>query len=318
MKKKILLISTGGTIASVRTADGLTPGLSGEELVAQVPALQSVCEIDVLQLMQLDSTNVGPQDWIRMAETIRDNYDSYAGFVISHGTDTMAYSSSALTYMLENLAKPVVLTGSQLSLTEEGSDAPANLLTAFHGAVSGRPGVFLAFAGKLHQGDAVKKLYTESFAGFGSVNVPVCAQLEADELHWNEAWLATCPASPEGAFSINTRLDSRVAVLELVPGLSGDVIKALADSGCRGIILKAYGAGGIPGAASCGNLLPAIDYALAKGVRVVATTQCLYDGVNMELYEVGVTALKHGVTAAGKETSEALAVKLMLELGKDN
>ena len=134
--KKILLIATGGTIASIQTENGMMPGLNGKELVEQVPDLGKICEIETVELMQLDSTNIQPAHWVEMANTVKENYSSYDGFVISHGTDTMAYSSAALYYMLENLSKPVIFTGSQLSLTEEGSDAPDNLVTAFTAAAN--------------------------------------------------------------------------------------------------------------------------------------------------------------------------------------
>ena len=273
--KKILLIATGGTIASVQTEDGMMPGLDGQGLIDRVPALKAICEIDTLELMQLDSTNIQPEHWIDMARTIKNNYDLYDGFVISHGTDTMAYSSAALYYMLENLNKPVVLTGSQLSLTEDGTDAPDNLITAFTAASTGRPGVYLAFYLKEH-----------------------------------------APKPATGDLIIHDQLSKKVVMIELTPGFDKNYIKFLVEAGCQGIVLKVFGSGGIPGVESPGNILPCIDYAISHGVQVVATTQCVFDGTHMDRYEVGVTALKHGVKSGGPLTSEALIVKMMLELGR--
>lgn len=318
--KKILLIATGGTIASVQTEDGMMPGLDGQGLIDRVPALKEICEIDTLELMQLDSTNIQPEHWIDMARTIKNNYDLYDGFVISHGTDTMAYSSAALYYMLENLNKPVVLTGSQLSLTEDGTDAPDNLITAFTAASKGRPGVYLAFYGRLIQGNAAKKLYTEHFQAFHSVNVPEVAVLEQGELKFNpdyEAYLKEhAPKPATGDLIIHDQLSKKVVMIELTPGFDKNYIKFLVEAGCQGIVLKVFGSGGIPGVESPGNILPCIDYAISHGVQVVATTQCVFDGTHMDRYEVGVTALKHGVKSGGPLTSEALIVKMMLELGQ--
>lgn len=318
--KKILLIATGGTIASVQTADGLMPGLDGKGLIEHVPELRNICHIDTMELMKLDSTNIQPEHWVQMARALEANYDKYDGFVISHGTDTMAFTSSALYYMLENLAKPVIITGSQLSLTEEGSDAPANLITAFTAAAKGRPGVYLAFYGRLIQGNTVKKLHTEQFYAFKSINAPEVAVLNHGELEFNpeyDQYLAQNPRHSSGSrLIIRDKLDTRVAVVDLIPGYKNEYITALVDAGCRGIVLNLYGAGGIPGTESPGNLLPAIDYAIAKGVKLLGATQCINDGVNMDRYEVGITALKHGVVSGGMLTSEAMVVKLMLELGE--
>ena len=319
--KKILLIATGGTIASVQTADGMMPGLDGKGLIERVPALKEICEIDTMELMQLDSTNIQPKHWKSMARTVESQYDKYDGFVISHGTDTMAYTSSALYYMLENLKKPVIITGSQLSLTEEGSDAPDNLITAFTAAAQGRPGVYLAFYGRLIQGNTAKKLHTEEFYAFKSINAPEAAVLKNGKLEFNpeyDKYLADNPHPATGqALKVRDKMDTRVVIVDLVPGYKQEYLKALVDAGCRGIVLNLFGSGGIPGEKSPGNLLPAIDYAISKGVKIIGATQCINDGVHMDRYEVGITALKHGVVSGGMLTSEAMVTKMMLELGEE-
>ena len=308
-KKKICLIATGGTIASVETPEGMKPLLDGKELLAKVPELESLGVIDIVELMQLDSTNIQPKDWIQMAQAIEERYADYDGFIITHGTDTMAHSSAALYYMLENLQKPVIFTGSQLSLVEEGSDAPANLLLAMYGAVSSVPGVYLAFHNKLMQGNAAKKLCTENFDGFYSINVPDVAVLEDGKIKWN---ISSDFIEPEKEFKINTAIDTNVAVFEVFPGFNTDIIRMAVDSGCKGIVLKGYGAGNVPSEESGNSFLPAIDYAVEKGVKVVLTTQCIYDGTDLERYEVGASALRHGVISGGDLTVEAILAKLML------
>lgn len=308
-KKKICLIATGGTIASVETPEGMKPLLDGKELLAKVPELESLGVIDIVELMQLDSTNIQPKDWIQMAQAIEERYADYDGFIITHGTDTMAHSAAALYYMLENLQKPVIFTGSQLSLVEEGSDAPANLLLAMYGAVSSVPGVYLAFNNKLMQGNAAKKLCTENFDGFYSINVPDVAVLEDGKIKWN---ISSDFIEPEKEFKINTAIDTHVAVFEVFPGFNTDIIRMAVDSGCKGIVLKGYGAGNVPSEESGNSFLPAIDYAVEKGVKVVLTTQCIYDGTDLERYEVGASALRHGVISGGDLTVEAILAKLML------
>lgn len=308
-KKKICLIATGGTIASVETPEGMKPLLDGKELLAKVPELESLGVIDIVELMQLDSTNIQPKDWIQMAQAIEERYADYDGFIITHGTDTMAHSAAALYYMLENLQKPVIFTGSQLSLVEEGSDAPANLLLAMYGAVSSVPGVYLAFHNKLMQGNAAKKLCTENFDGFYSINVPDVAVLEDGKIKWN---ISSDFIEPEKEFKINTAIDTNVAVFEVFPGFNTDIIRMAVDSGCKGIVLKGYGAGNVPSEESGNSFLPAIDYAVEKGVKVVLTTQCIYDGTDLERYEVGASALRHGVISGGDLTVEAILAKLML------
>lgn len=308
-KKKICLIATGGTIASVETPEGMKPLLDGKELLAKVPELESLGVIDIVELMQLDSTNIQPKDWIQMAQAIEERYADYDGFIITHGTDTMAHSAAALYYMLENLQKPVIFTGSQLSLVEEGSDAPANLLLAMYGAVSSVPGVYLAFHNKLMQGNAAKKLCTENFDGFYSINVPDVAVLEDGKIKWN---ISSDFIEPEKEIKINTAIDAHVAVFEVFPGFNTDIIRMAVDSGCKGIVLKGYGAGNVPSEESGNSFLPAIDYAVEKGVKVVLTTQCIYDGTDLERYEVGASALRHGVISGGDLTVEAILAKLML------
>ena len=308
-KKQVCLIATGGTIASVETPEGMKPLLDGKELLAKVPELESLGVIDIVELMQLDSTNIQPKDWIQMARAIEERYADYDGFIITHGTDTMAHSAAALYYMLENLQKPVIFTGSQLSLVEEGSDAPANLLLAMYGAVSSVPGVYLAFHNKLMQGNAAKKLCTENFDGFYSINVPDVAVLEDGKIKWN---ISSDFIEPEKELKINTAIDTHVAVFEVFPGFNTDIIRMAVDSGCKGIVLKGYGAGNVPSEESGNSFLPAIDYAVEKGVKVVLTTQCIYDGTDLERYEVGASALRHGVISGGDLTVEAILAKLML------
>lgn len=310
-KKRILVIATGGTIASRPTPDGLMPALSGEDLLAALPQLKEICEIDCLQLLQLDSTNLSPAHWIRMARAVAENREKYAGFVITHGTDTMAYSAAALYYMLENMDKPVILTGSMVPAGERGSDAEDNLLLAFEAALSGHPGVFIAFGGKILYGNDARKLASTDLSAFGNINRPLAGRFTDGHLTWQEEI-----SLPDGPFRLHDRLDRRVGVLKIVPGLPPSILKHFIDDGFKAVIIEGYGTGGIPDQESENNFLPLFTYAKERGCRLICTTQCTHNGVAMDHYEMGVRALRLGVESGGKLTTEALLAKVMIELGE--
>ena len=310
-KKHICVLATGGTIASRPTPNGLMPALSGEDILAMVPDLRARCDIDCVQLLQLDSTNLQPDHWIRMARAVAERRTQYDAFVITHGTDTMAYSAAALHYMLENIDCPVVLTGSQLPAGVPGTDAEQNLLTAFHAALGGRAGVYIAFGGRVMFGNDARKLCTMQLTAFGNINRPLAGRFAGGRL----TWLAEASA-PAGTFRLHDQLDTRVGVLKIVPGLPPKMLEAFVDAGFRAVILEGYGLGGIPDQESPMNFLPAFQYAKDHGCRLVCTTQCTYDGVDMDSYEMGVRAQQLGVEPGGTLTTEALLCKLMIELAE--
>jgi len=310
-KKRICVIATGGTIASVQGPDGLRPGLSGEGILALVPDVPGLAEVDCAELMSLDSSNLLPEHWQQMARAVAERREAYDGFVIIHGTDTMAYSAGALFLMLENIDRPVVLTGSQLPIGAPGTDAVQNLLTAIHGALSGVAGVFLAFAGNLHLAGAARKLYSRQLAGFGSIERPVAAIFKGSGYEWQ--WQ---PPGPQGDFRLSAELDDRVVVLKLVPGTDPDLLRLMVDAGYHAVIVEGYGAGGVPNGESPKDFLPALDYAAERNVRVVCTTQCVYDGAYLDTYEMGILAVKKGAVPGGRLHLELLAPAVMLALGQ--
>ena len=310
-KKHICVLATGGTIASRPTPNGLMPALSGEDILAMVPDLRARCDIDCVQLLQLDSTNLQPEHWIRMARAVAERRTQYDAFVVTHGTDTMAYSAAALYYMLENIDRPVVFTGSQLPAGVPGTDAEQNLLTAFHAALGGRAGVYIAFGGRVMFGNDARKLCTMQLTAFGNINRPLAGRFAGGRL----TWLAEASA-PAGTFRLHDQLDTRVGVLKIVPGLPPKMLEAFVDAGFRAVILEGYGLGGIPDQESPMNFLPAFQYAKDHGCRLVCTTQCTYDGVDMDSYEMGVRAQQLGVEPGGTLTTEALLCKLMIELAE--
>lgn len=310
--KRILLIATGGTIASRPTAaGGLAPALTSAELLACVPELAEVCQIDALQLYNLDSTNIGPDQWIGMVHAVRDHYDAYDGFVITHGTDTMAYTAAALAYMIQRSAKPVVLTGSQKSIYNRDTDARNNLyravLYACHPAAWG---VQLVFDGKVILGTRARKIRTKSFNAFSSIDYPDTAEFRDLRL----VPFLPMPAG-YGPVQFQDRLDPAVFVLRLVPGMRADIIPLLAGH-CNALILESFGVGGLPGGDD-GPLFAAVRDWCAAGRLAVFTTQVPHEGSDLAVYEVGRAAKAlPGVLEAQDMTPEAAAVKLMWALGQ--
>ena len=312
MQKRILLIATGGTIASRPTAAGaLAPALTSAELLACVPELAQLCRIDALQLYNLDSTSVGPEQWAGLAAAVRRHYADYDGFVITHGTDTMAYTAAALSYMIQRSAKPVVLTGSQKSIYSRDTDARNNLhravLYACHPAAWG---VQLVFDGQVILGTRARKTRTKSFNAFSSIDYPCTAEFRDLRL----VPFLPMPAG-YGQAAFYEKLDPRVFVLRLIPGMRADVIPLLAGH-CEALILESFGVGGLPGGDD-GPLFAAVRDWCAAGRLAVFTTQVPHEGSDLGVYEVGraVKALP-GVLEARDMTPEAAAVKLMWALGQ--
>ena len=298
--KKILLIATGGTIASRETAHGLRPALSGEDMRTAIGAADAA--IEVIDLLSLDSTNIAPSHWQMIARRVADVRTDYDGFIITHGTDTMAYTAAALYYMLENIDRPVVLTGSQRPLGRDGSDAEQNLRLAYEAACSDFAGVCVAFGGRLIHGNAAKKMYSladDAFRSIGRVEVDLSA-----------------PSAPFTPFRLHDALDERVAVIRLYPGMKPITIDAHIASGYRGIILEGYGCGSVPGDDAEESFLPSLDRARTRACTVVLTTQCIYDGADLSHYEVGVRAAQLGALAGGSLPIEALYARLMQRLAE--
>ncbi|MDO4178711.1 MAG: asparaginase [Phascolarctobacterium sp.] len=307
--KKILMIGTGGTIASVPGPDGLVPALDGQTMCKMVSGLANLCAIECKEILNLDSSNLSPRHWQQMAVTIAENYEAYDGFVITHGTDTMAYSAAALSIIIQNSAKPIVLTGAQLPIGTAASDAPNNILLAFKAAASDVPGVMLAFDKLVIAGSCAKKMCSQNFAGFFSINRQPLGIYDEGEIVWSEDALKKSPA---GKFVIHTNLEEKVAVIKLMPGLTSDVLDYYVAQGYKGLIIESFGAGGVPNAEN--NWLFALEKTIQAGVKVVCATQCVYDGVHLDTYPIGSLAKKLGAESAGNDTIEYSYAKLMWDL----
>ena len=311
--KRILMLGTGGTIACVPSADGLVPALDGPAMIRLVPELEEVCAIETKQILNLDSSNLSPEHWQIIAKAIAANYENYDGFVITHGTDTMAYTAAALSQMLHNCQKPVVLTGAQLPIQAEGSDAPNNIYHAFLAATSPLKGVALVFGDLVIHGAHAKKLYTQNFNGFASINREPLATISHNHLFWQKGALQG-GGYGEGEFSINTQLETKIAVVKIIPGATPDILDYYVKKGYKGLIIEGFGAGGVPNGDN--NWLPKLEQVLKQGLRVVCTTQCLYDGVHLDTYPMGILAERLGARSAGLDTIETALIKLMQELAQ--
>lgn len=307
-KKKILLLTTGGTIASVPGGEGLEPHRS-DVMERELNQLRTYYDITVRDVMCLDSSNIRPEEWQRIAQAIFEGRDGFDGIVVSHGTDTMAYTASAVTFMLPGIDLPVVFTGSQLPLADMLSDGPDNLRTAFAMAASGYPGVFLAFDRKVMLGCRAVKVRASGFSAFESVNARYAARVSNLGLVVDESVL---PKS-SGSARLCPKLSQNVFLLKLTPGLNPAIFDMLAAMGYKGIVIEAFGLGGM-------NVLHrglrGIRRCVEDGVSVVVTTQCLYDSANLEVYQVGSKLLELGVIQGRDMTSEAAMTKLMWALGQ--
>ena len=307
-KKHSLLLTTGGTIASLPGGEGLEPHRS-DVMERQLDQLRSYFDITVEDLMCLDSSNIRPAEWQQIARRVFETRLDFDGIVISHGTDTMAYTASAVTFMLPGLDKPVVFTGSQLPLTDILSDGPDNLRTAFAMAASGQPGVFLAFDRKVMLGCRAVKVRASNFSAFESVNARYAAQVSSNGLVVNPKGLPPISGAPQ----LRDGISQTVFLLKLTPGLSPEIFHALKGLGYKGIVIEAFGLGGMT---VLNRGLQGIRNAVNSGISVVVTTQCLYDSADLQVYQVGQQLLELGVIQGRDMTSEAAMTKLMWALGQ--
>ena len=308
--KKILMIGTGGTIASEMTPEGLTPELSTHQLLAYLPRIAQLCHVDCIQLYSLDSTSIHPAHWLGTAQAIREHYDDYDGFVISHGTDTMAYTAAALSYLVQDSPKPIILTGAQKPIWFDGTDSKRNLTDAFLYACRGCGGVQIVFNGRVILGTRARKTYSKSFRAFSSVNYPDLAVVQDEHL----LQYIRCESRPRPLFY--DRLDPNVGLLKLIPGTEDALAEFMLDR-YDGLIIESFGVGGIPQ-----RLMDAFaeglgDYDKTHKVLIL-TTQVTYEGSDVGIYEVGKRVKnRFRFLEAHDMTIEAVVTKIMWLLAQD-
>ena len=308
--KSVLLITTGGTIASVPGSEGLRPGVNSEALLQHVSRLNDYYRIDALDLLNLDSSNIQADEWISIARAIYEALPRYDGIVVTHGTDTMAYTASMVSFMLRGLKKPVVFTGSQMPIDNLLTDARNNLYTAFAAVNCGIPGVSIAFNRKIIPGCRAVKVRTMGFEAFESVNAGYLGQVYADGLRP----LCPIPKNPDSDVELKDAICREVFLLKLIPGINPDVLTMLKNMNYRGIVIEAFGAGGMQFVRT--SLTEHLRALTDAGIAVVVCSQCLYESSNLGLYEVGVKLLSCGVISARDMTTEAVVTKLMWALGQ--
>ena len=308
--KRILLLSTGGTIASRSRSGGLEPELTGEELIAELGDLSDRFDIHVQQILNLDSSNIQAEEWRIMAQAVYRNIGSNDGIIISHGTDTMAYSASMLSFMLPGLKKPVVLTGSQIPMENMLTDARNNLFCAIAAVDAGIGGVSVAFNRHIIRGCRAVKVRTMGFDAFESVNAQYLGEIFADGLRVGDWKLK----GMEQELQLKDSVSTDVFLLKLIPNTNPALFDHLPEIGYRGVVLETFGAGGLH--FHHRNLVEKIRMLQDRGISVVACSQCLYESSNFHIYEVGRRLLDVGVIPAGDMTTEAAVTKLMWALGQ--
>lgn len=306
--KNILLITTGGTIASLESDGGLVPALASDQLLSHVPEVQNICKVSTIQLYNLDSTNMKPEYWLNIAGYISKVYDDYDGFVITHGTDTMAYAAAVLYYLIQNSNKPIVLTGAQIPIEKRDTDARENLADAFiYASDDNACGVHIVFDGKIIAATRARKTHSKSFNAFSSIDYPDIGFVRGGRVKYY------IREGLKGPVRFYNEIDPSVVVVKLVPGMRADIFDYVADK-CHAVIIESFGVGGIPYYEN-DEFVEKIEYLISKGVKIIITTQVPHEGSDMTVYQVGLRIKqKYEIPESYDMTTEALVAKTMWAL----
>lgn len=306
--KKILLLQTGGTIAMKLNPDG--PELDAESwaglLQDEIPELSEIANLEAEKVFFEDSSDVNLHHWKQLSETVKKKYQEYDGFVILHGTDTMSYTASALSFALSNVGKPIIFTGSQVPLSKIRSDARRNLVNAVELATHPIPEIAICFNDHLYRGNRSTKMSIGDFDAFASPNYPLLAEIGLDISLSGSAMMP--PA--DGELSCNPQFDDAIHIVKVHPALRPDYLKSIPLNSIKAIIFEAFGSGNMPMKGEY-SLLPFIETCRQNGCHVIITSQAAYDSVDLNQYASGREALKLGALSAGAMTMEATVTKTM-------
>ena len=308
--KKLLLLSTGGTIASIPTENGLAPTTDPNALLEYLPQATDLCTLEIQQVFNIDSTNFQPEDWVTLAKVIQKEYQKYDGFIVTHGTDTMAYTAAALSYLIQNSEKPIILTGSQKPIFAPITDAKKNLMDSIcFACTKGVRGVYIVFDGKAILGTRARKVRSKSYSAFESINFPIAAFIDDKKVF---RYIDSQPVEPVAFYQ---NLHPKVFLLKLIPGIEPEILDYVITK-YDAIVIESYGVGGIP-SHHARNFLEKFEQIIQKGKLVVITTQVMLEGSDAEVYEVGAKAIQHyKALQAYDMTVEAAVVKLMWVLAQ--
>jgi L-asparaginase len=307
--KRVLIIQTGGTI--LMQSDARFPGpvtgdadLAKGYLLQEIPELARIADITIANPFYLDSSSMSHRHWCLLAKCISDSYHQYDGFVVLHGTDTMAYTASALSFALRPLTKPVILTGSQVPLTTLRSDAHRNLINAVEIATMDFAEVAICFDDRLFRGNRASKMSIGDFDAFASPNLPALAQIGL-QIRFSDK------VRPKGTTFHNTaRFDSRVSILKLFPGMNPALPEVLLEQDIKGLLIEGFGSGNFP-IIGDQSIVPFLEKALAKGIIIAVCSQAPFDSIDLSKYESGRIAASLGILSAGSMTIEASITKMM-------
>jgi len=314
MPKKLALLATGGTIACSPSPNGLVPTLSAADLLGRLrPDLP--CEVIPRDIFMLDSSNIQPEEWRALATAADEALRSSDGVIITHGTDTMAYTASALSFMLAGVPKPVILTGSQLPISHPLTDGRSNLQHAMAAALEGAGGVYVSFHDRLISGARCVKTHTTSMDTFSSINAPQAGHFDAEGLHLTHRQ-PYCPLVEGESYRLRAAIDPRVFLLKLIPGTSPGVLRFVQQAGYRGLVIEAFGLGGLHYIRR--NLVKALEDLSGSGVMVLVVSQCLNEKADLRIYEVGREMMLDNVYSGHDMTTEAAVCKLMWALAQEN